>query len=110
MHGQSTLPHNVHMLESLNTWAAPYGGMAFLYITFLAVASLIALVVMKQRLSTFTLKRMIRLGALIALPLTVVAMELGNNNWGMAVVAIIWAVVVAIVCHNEASKRESNKK
>lgn len=110
MHGQSTLPHNVDMLESLNTWAAPYGGMAFLYITFLAVASLIALVVMKSRLSTFTLKRFIRLGALIALPLTVVAMELGENNWGMAVVAIIWAVIVAIICQNETSKRSTTKK
>lgn len=98
------------MFESLNTWAAPYGGMAFLYITFLAVASLIALVAMKQRLSTFTLKRFIRLGALIALPLTVVAMELGDNNWGMAAVAILWAVVVAIICHTETSKRDPKKK
>lgn len=106
----ANLPHNVRMLESLRTWATPYGGDAFLYITFLAVASWIALLVMKQRLSTFTLKRMIRLGALIALPLSFVSMEMGDNNWGVAVVAMVWAVLVAITCQNEASQRPITKK
>lgn len=98
------------MFETLSTWATPYGGIAFLYIACLAVASLIALLVTKQRISTFTLKRFIRLGALIALPLTVISMEMGDNGWGVAVVAIVWAVVVAIVCHNETSKRQPSKK
>ena len=93
------------MLESLRTWAIPYGGDVFLYISFLAVASLVALFVLKPRLSTFTLNRMIRLGAVIALPLTLIAMEMGENNWGVAVVAIVWAVVVAITCKNEVNQR-----
>ncbi|MGN1056120.1 MAG: hypothetical protein ACI4QS_05340 [Comamonas sp.] len=98
------------MFESLRAWATPYGGDAFLYIFLLAVASLIALWVLKPRLKTFTLQRMIRLGALIALPLTFVAMEMGDNHWGVAVVAIVWAVIVAIVCKNETARREMNKK
>ncbi|WP_455555106.1 hypothetical protein [Comamonas sp.] len=98
------------MFESLRTWATPYGGDAFLYITLLAVASLVALVVMKPRLSTFTLQRLIRLGALVALPLTVIAMEMGDNNWGVAVVAIVWAVLVAITSKNEITRRNISKK
>jgi glycerol-3-phosphate acyltransferase PlsY len=103
-------PHNGAMFESLHTWAAPYGGSAFLYIAFLAVASWVALLVLKPRLSTFTLKRFIRLGALIALPLTFISMEMGEGQWGLAVVAIIWAVLVAIVCQNEVSRRDTTKK
>lgn len=98
------------MFESLHTWAAPYGGSAFLYITFLAVASLIALQVMKPRLSTLTLKRFIRLGALVALPITLISMELGENNWAVAVVAMVWAVIVAIVCQNAVAQRSDAKK
>lgn len=98
------------MFESLRTWATPYGGDAFLYITLLAAASLVALVVRKPRLSTFTLQRLIRLGALVALPLTVIAMEMGDNNWGVAVVAIVWAVLVAITSKNEITRRNISKK
>ena len=97
------------MFESLRTWATPYGGDAFLYIAFLAIVSFIALLVMKARLSTFTLHRMIRLGALIALPLTFVAMEMGDNNWGVAVVAIVWAVLVAITSKSEINQRQAKK-
>ncbi|MGE8396392.1 MAG: hypothetical protein ACN6NT_02155 [Comamonas sp.] len=104
------LPHNGHMFESLHTWAAPYGGSAFLYITFLAVASLIALLALKARWSVFTLKRCIRMGALIALPLTFLSMQMGEQNWGVAVVAIVWAVIVAIVCQNEVIRRGNAKK
>jgi len=98
------------MLESLRTWATPYGGDAFLYITFLAVASFVVLLLVRQRLSTFTLNRMIRLGALVALPLTFMAMEMGDNNWGVAVVAIVWAVLVAITCKSTVNQRTHPKK
>lgn len=98
------------MFESLRTWAAPYGGDAFLYISFLAVVSFVALLVMKDRLSTRLLKRFIRLGALIALPLTIVSMEMGKNNWGVAVVAMVWAVLVAITSRNALTQREIAKK
>lgn len=98
------------MFESLHTWAVPYGGSSFLYIAFMAIASLVALLALKSRWSTFTLRRCIRLGALIALPLTVISMQMGEQNWGVAVVAIVWAVAVAIVCQNEVVQRDKNKK
>ena len=104
------LPHNGCMFESLHTWAVPYGGSSFLYIAFLAIASLVALLALKSRWNTFTLQRCIRLGALIALPLSFISMQMGEQHWGVAVVAIVWAVVVAIVCQNEVVQRVKNKK
>ena len=68
------------MMESLRTWATPYGGDPFLYISLLAIVSLVALLLLKARLSAFTLNRFIRLGALIALPLSFVSMEMGDNQ------------------------------
>ena len=70
-------------MESLRAWATPYGGDPFLYISLLAIVSLVALLLLKARLSAFTLNRFIRLGALIALPLSFVSMEMGDNNWGV---------------------------
>ncbi|MEZ2738424.1 hypothetical protein [Comamonas jiangduensis] len=98
------------MLESLRTWATPYGGDAFLYISFLAVVSVIALLVLRDRLSTVLLQRFIRLGALIALPLTIIAMELGEQHWGVAAVAVAWAVLVAIISKNAITARAMQKK
>lgn len=98
------------MFESLRTWATAYGGDAFLYIGFLAIASLMGLLFIKPRLSSFTLRRLIRLGALMALPLTFISMEMGENNWGVAIVAIVWAVLVAIVCQREVMARGDTKK
>ena len=102
--------HNERMFESLRTWATPYGGDVFLYISVLAVASVVGLQLYKQRLSSFTLQRFIRLGALIALPLTIIAMEMGEQHWGIAVVAIVWAVAVAIISKNALALRKDNKK
>ena len=93
------------MMESLRAWATPYGGDPFLYISLLAIVSLVALLLLKARLSAFT-----RLGALIALPLSFVSMEMGDNNWGVAVVAIVWAVLVAIISKNEVNQRQIAKK
>ena len=98
------------MMESLRAWATPYGGDPFLYISLLAIVSLVALLLLKARLSAFTLNRFIRLGALIALPLSFVSMEMGDNNWGVAVVAIVWAVLVAIINKNEVNQRQIAKK
>ena len=98
------------MFESLRTWATPYGGDAFLYIGVLAIASLVALWVLRLRLSSFTLRRFIRLGALIALPLTFIAMEMGDQHVGVAVVAIAWAVLVAIICQRTVMQRGDTKK
>ena len=98
------------MFESLRTWATPYGGDAFLYVACLALLSLLALLAFRPRLSSFWLRRLIRLGALIALPLTFVSMEMGEQHLGVAVVAIVWAVLVAIICQRTVMQRGDTKK
>lgn len=94
------------MLESLRTWAVPYGGDAFLYLCFLAVASYLALLRFKERVPTPRLRRFIRLAALVALPFSVLALETdGGQNLGIAVLALVWCVVIGITCKNEMSRR-----
>ncbi len=94
------------MLESLRTWAVPYGGDAFLYLSFLAVASYLALLRFKERVPTPRLRRFIRLAALVALPFSVLALETdGGQNLGIAVLALVWCVVIGITCKNEMSRR-----
>ena len=87
------------MLESLRTWAVPYGGDAFLYLSFLAVASYLALLRFKERVPTPRLRRFIRLAALLALETD------GGQNLGIAVLALVWCVVIGITCKNEMSRR-----
>lgn len=108
--GTAQLPHNVRMLEPLRTWAAPYGGDALIYLTVLAIASLVALFALKARLDTALLRRFIRLSALIALPLTLVSVEMGDNHWGIAAVALVWCITVGITSKNEITRREIQKK
>lgn len=93
------------MIESLRTWAVSYGGDAFLFLTLLAVASYIALLVWKARLPEARLRRLIRLAALVALPLSFLSLEMGENNLGVAVLAIIWCVIIGITCKNEIDGR-----
>lgn len=100
---------NRSMLESLRTWAVPYGGDALLFLTVLAVASYIALLRFKERVPTPRLNRFIRLAALIALPFSVLAMEMGGGNWAIAALAIVWCVLIGITCKNEMSRRPPTK-
>lgn len=94
------------MLESLQTWAAPYGGDAFLYLTVLAVGSYVALLYFKARVPTARLRRFIRLAALVALPFSILAMETGGGqNLGIAVLALVWCVIIGITCKNEMTRR-----
>ncbi len=93
------------MIENLRTWSAPYGGETFLLLTLLAIASYGLLLFYKARLSESQLRRCIRLAALIALPLSFIAMEMGANNWGIAVLSFIWCIVVGITCKNEMTRR-----
>jgi len=93
------------MLESLRTWAVPYGGDSFLYLTVLAVASYLALLRFKERLPTARLRRFIRLAALIALPFSVLALEMEGHNLGTAVLALVWCVVIGITCKTEMDRR-----
>ncbi|QKV54348.1 hypothetical protein [Comamonas antarctica] len=93
------------MIENLRTWSAPYGGETFLLLTLLAIASYGLLIFYKARLSESQLRRCIRLAALIALPLSFIAMEMGANNWGIAVLSFVWCIVVGITCKNEMTRR-----
>ena len=93
------------MIENLRTWSAPYGGETFLLLTLLAIASYGLLLFYKARLSESQLRRCIRLAALIALPLSFIAMEMGANNWGIAVLSFVWCIVVGITCKNEMTRR-----
>ena len=93
------------MIENLRTWSAPYGGETFLLLTLLAIASYGLLIFYKARLSESQLRRCIRLAALIALPLSFIAMEMGANNWGIAVLSFVWCIVVGITCKNEITRR-----
>ena len=99
------LPDNACMLESLRTWAVPYGGDAFLYLTVLAVASYLALLRFKAIVPTARLRRFIRLAALVALPFSVLAMETGSQNLGIAVLSLVWCVIIGITCKNEMTRR-----
>ncbi|MNW05144.1 hypothetical protein D3C71_2013480 [compost metagenome] len=74
-------------------------------LTLLAIASYGLLLFYKARLSETQLRRSIRLAALIALPLSFIAMEMGANNWGIAVLSFVWCIVVGITCKNEITRR-----
>lgn len=104
------LLHNGAMLDSLRLWALPYGGDAFLYLTVLAVASFIALLVFRTRMAAPLLRRCIRLSALIALPLTLLSMEGDGQQMGVAVVAIVWCVLVGITCQRTLQQRPAAQK
>lgn len=95
------------MMENLLTWSAPYGGETLLLLTLLAIASYGLLLFYKARLSQAQLRRSIRLAALIALPLSFIAMEMGSNNIGIAVLSFVWCIVVGITCKNEITRRST---
>src|SRR5256885_13041498 len=75
----------VGMLESLRAWSAPYGGDLFLWVATLSLISYIALWWFKSRLSTNQLRRVIRLSALVALPLSWLAIQQGENHLAAAI-------------------------
>lgn len=93
------------MMENLRTWSAPYGGETLLLLALLAVASYGLLLHYKARLSESQLRRCIRLAALVALPLSFVAMEMGSQNWGIAALSCVWCVILGITCKNEITRR-----
>lgn len=93
------------MMENLLTWSAPYGGATLLLLIVLAIASYGLLLHYKARLTESQLRRSIRLAALVALPLSFIAMEMGSHNWGIAVLSFVWCIVVGITCKNEITRR-----
>lgn len=98
------------MMENLLTWSAPYGGAALLLLILLAIASYGALLFYKIRLTESQLRRSIRLAALVALPLSFIAMEMGSQNWGIAVLSFVWCIVVGITCKNEITRRTAGTR
>jgi len=98
------------MMESLITWSAPYGGATLLLLTVLAIASYGLLLFYKIRLTESQLRRSIRLAALVALPLSFIAMEMGSENWGIAVLSFVWCIVVGITCKNEITRRVTSTR
>jgi cytochrome bd-type quinol oxidase subunit 1 len=95
------------MMDSLRIWSAPYGGETFLLLALLALASYGLLLLYKARLSDSQLRRCIRLAALIALPLSFVAMEMGRDNWAIAGLSFIWCIVLGVTCKNEITNRHT---
>lgn len=95
------------MMQTLSTWSAPYGGHTFLLLALLAIASYGLLLFYRARLSQAQLRRSIRLAALIALPLSFVAMEMDSNNWGIAMLSFAWCIVIGISCRNEINRRHT---
>lgn len=93
------------MMETIRTWSAPYGGETLLLLTLLAIASYGLLLFYKTRLSESQLRRCIRLAALVALPLSFVAMEMGSQNWGIAALSFVWCIIVGLTCKNEMTRR-----
>ncbi|WP_254787878.1 MULTISPECIES: hypothetical protein [Delftia] len=93
------------MLESLRAWSAPYGGDLFLWVATLSLISYIALWWFKFRLSTSQLRRVIRLSALVALPLSWLAIQQGENHLAAAILPLVWCVVLGITCAREMSRR-----
>jgi hypothetical protein len=95
----------VGMLESLRAWSAPYGGDLFLWVATLSLISYIALWWFKSRLSTSQLRRVIRLSALVALPLSWLAIQQGENHLAAAILPLVWCVVLGITCAREMARR-----
>ena len=93
------------MLESLRAWSAPYGGDLFLWVATLSIVSYIALCVFKPRLAAGQLRRIIRLGALVALPLSWLAIQQGEDHLAAAIVPLVWCVVTGITCAREIARR-----
>lgn len=93
------------MLESLRAFSAPYGGDLFIWVALLSVVSYIALWYFKSRLSASQLRRVIRLSALVALPLSWLAIQQGENHLAAAILPLVWCVVLGITCAREISRR-----
>lgn len=93
------------MLESLNTLAAPYGGMLFLWLTVLAVVSLGALWHFKSSMQTATLRRLMRMAGLMALAVSWFAMQQGESYLATALLVLLWGILVGVSCAREIRQR-----
>ncbi|MGE8319632.1 MAG: hypothetical protein ACN6O3_12870 [Comamonas sp.] len=97
------------MLESLRAWSAPYGGDLFLWVALLSLISYLVLWRFKSRLSAAQLRRIIRLAALVALPLSWLAIQQGENHLTAAITPLVWCVVLGITCAREIARRNEEQ-
>jgi hypothetical protein len=51
------------------------------------------------------LRRVIRLSALVALPLSWLAIQQGENHLAAAILPLVWCVVLGITCAREMGRR-----
>ena len=93
------------MLESLNTLVAPYGGMLFLWLTVLAIASLAALRHCQPRMSTAQLRRLMRIAGLMALVISWFALQQGERFLATALLVLLWGILVGISCARAIRQR-----
>lgn len=93
------------MLESLNTLVAPYGGMLFLWLTVLAIASLAVLRHFQPRMPTALLRRLMRIAGLMALGISWFAMQQGEHYLATALLVLLWGILVGISCAREIRQR-----
>ena len=93
------------MLESLNTLVAPYGGMLFLWLTVLAIASLAALRHFQPRMPTALLRRLMRIAGLMALGISWFAMQQGERYLATALLVLLWGILVGISCARAIRQR-----
>ena len=89
------------MLENLRALAQPYGGDALLILSLLALASVGVLLALKRHMAQATMRRMVRVVALVALLGSVLTMQLGSGYYGIALLLLIWGVVSALIFARE---------
>ena len=94
------------MLDTLRTAAQPYGGDIFLYLSFVAVASYLALVYVKARMAPATLRRFMRVAALVALAGSWFAMQQGEQYFASALLPLAWGIAVGMTCAREIRSRQ----
>lgn len=93
------------MLESLRALSAPLGGDLFLLIAAFCLLSYLAFVWWRARMSVPQLRRLIRVAALMALPLSWFAMQQGESYLTAALLPLAWCVVIGISCKNEITRK-----
>ncbi|WP_245587221.1 hypothetical protein [Comamonas composti] len=93
------------MFQTLSAWSAAYGGAFFLWIAAFCVVSYLGLYGFKSRLSTPFLRRLIRVSALIALPISWLAIQQGESHFAAAMLPLAWCLVLGITCSKEIASR-----
>lgn len=95
------------MFQTFIDLIAPYSGVPLLIAFLFALGSYAALRQYKSRLTPVQLRLTIRVAALIALPISWLAVQTGSALIPVAVLCIVWCIAVALTCGNEMASRKS---